>query len=664
MNMQPTPPEAAFEDERTALLKANEAFERGQVNETWSLISPLIGRTDLPDPFVNKRNFLQLGCAVYYTGDLEAANELNARLPVTRDFLPLRYRLAIRQRQPRTAKWLRRSSIAEGDKRLAMDFRTSAAIWSMWNGRLRDGFRLYPNRHGAIMFPKIIPDALRYAPLPKDPKDDLPWIILEQGVGDIFFYLCHIRQQGHHNRSTFVADRKFQGLIARWFPEAKFVAFQQIPESMNGQACHCAGDFIGRGWHQSGDLLVRDRPDTPRRSVLDRPVFGICWRGGSGQNRREERHIPLQYFLDLLPKGADFLALQFDITDEEKAVLAKDGRVRLPFADITADPMVTLDMVRDLAGVISVDSANWHFAGVADVPFLAIMNKTAHWFWGPRAHAEDTYPSAQTVRKVDLSSLGIKDWMASARRRWQERPKAAPFVSPSKPAKPADFDQPVFVVSIPRSRSSMIMRALAAQGVWTGKTVGPSSANPHGFFENTELRELFVKGVLKELGSDPLGVTDLPPLFPLPPFPHLAYQFRRRIGQQGYESGAWAFKDPKLTLLWPIYARAFPQAHWVILDRPTDDIIASLCRTSFMRRHSRSPEFWRMFCIAYQERMNTLEKMLPNVLRVDVDKVAQHDFSQLSVLFERMGLSFSAEKAQAAIDQKLVGAGRGTEVQS
>ena len=71
-----------------------------------------------------------------------------------------------------------------------------------------------------------------------------------------------------------------------------------------------------------------------------------------------------------------------------------------------------------------------------------------------------------------------------------------------------------------------------------------------------------------------------------------------------------------------------------------------------------------MFCIAYQERMNTLEKMLPNVLRVDVDKVAQHDFSQLSVLFERMGLSFSAEKAQAAIDQKLVGAGRGTEVQS
>lgn len=629
------------------LSAALDSFNNGRISETWALLHPVLDKPGLNPQEQHRRNFLQLGCALYYTGDQDAARQLNASLPADGATLPMRYRLALRQRDGLTASRLRKSAAAT--PKMQDDFRCSAGLYCLWNHRMRWGFHFYRARHAAINFPQILPKKLRYAPVPEDPADDIPIIALEQGVGDVVLYLAHIRQEGRHAKSTFLGLPQYRPMIERWFPEATYFRIDQLDASWEGKAVHCAADFLARAWTRQGNLrLSTPMPEQPRRLARHKPVVGICWRGGSGQNRREERHIPLPYFLDMLPRNGHFLALQFDLTDEERDLLRRDGRVMVPFADITENPCVTIDMIRSLAGVISVDSANWHFAGISDVPFLAIMNRTSHWFWGTDAKAENTYPSGHTVPKTRLNAAAIEDWMRDAVKKWRKR-SVGRIPKTDKPA-----EKPLFVVSLPRSRSSMTMRILASQGVWTGRTVGPTSANPHGFFENQEIREVYLKGILKDLGADPLGVSPLPRTEQFPPYPHLQRQILERIEAQGYDGiRPWGFKDPKLALVWPIFAEAFPNAHWLILNRPVDKVIDSLCRTPFMARHSTSPEYWSVFCATQLSRLDMLRNSGLNVWEADTDQLLDGEMLALAELCDELGLRFDKDKAMAAVDRSL-----------
>ncbi|MGV6839548.1 MAG: sulfotransferase [Planktomarina sp.] len=622
-----------------ALSRARAAFEAGDISGTWEIISGLIdipGRTAAQD---NHIKYLQIGCAVYKVGDLDAANALNASWPIYPSHLPVRYRLAVRQRQTKTAKWLRTSPEALAEEDLIYDFKNSLANYCLWNGKIGTGLALYPSRAKAKLFTKIIPNSLRYMPLPAHPDQDLPRIIIEQGVGDIFMYLSHIKIQGNHETSTFIGLPQYRSLIARWFPNAKFVAFNAIPDDLRGLSAHAAADFLRRTWDVQKSFSIGDlQLEKPTRGVLDTPVFGISWRGGSGQNRREERHIPLQYFLDMLPEDGRYLALQFDLTEEEKKILLADHRVNIPFMDVTHEPIVTLDVVKNLAGVISIDCANWHFAGVSDVPIFAIMNKTPHWFWGKDAKVEDTYPSATTVQKETMTRQDLDQWYLKSIRAWRQRPKERPALPAIKARQ--DFERPLFVVSIPRSRSSMVMGIFANLGFWVGDTVGANANNPTGYFENKSLREVYLKGILRDLGADPLGISKLPPLKAQPPYPHLKSQVERNIRQQGYKSGPWGFKDPKLTLVWPMFAKAFPHAQWVVLERDRDDVLNSLCNTSFMKKHSVSPEFWKMFCFAYEDRLNQLRDSLPGVVTIKTDDIVNGRHGDIKRICKKFDLPF------------------------
>ena len=531
MDQDTIPPSEAV---AKALNRARAAFEQGEINAAWHHIAPLHGRILHPSQ-AYQRDFLTMGCGVYAVGDLVIANRLNATLPIRVGDLPMRYRLAVRRKQMRTAKWLRTSPEALATPDLIDDFKCSMAIYCVWNKRYSTGFALAPSRVKARLFPKIIPNSMRYAPLPKDPTDDLPRVILEQGVGDIILHVAHIKKQGHHETSTFIAAPQYRTLVNRWFPKATFVPVPGVPKELHGLPAHASADFMGRSWRDQRSFSIGDTQlDTPTRGPFDVPVIGICWRGGSGQIGGRNAISPLHYFLDMLPEDGRYMVLQFDLTDAERAILAQDRRITIPMADITEAPDRTLDMVRALAGMISVDSANWHFAGAAGVPIFAIMNKTAHWFWGPESKVEHTYPCATTVTKSDLSGPALGRWFKTTLKAWRARPRTPPA---PVPATDDGFARPIFVASLPRVRSSMVMGALAGQGVWTGKTVAPTPENPKGFFENRTIRDRYVKGILKRLNADPLGVTKLPAPDGQPPYPALPYQLRRAIAGEGYRGG-------------------------------------------------------------------------------------------------------------------------------
>ena len=525
----------------------------------------------------------------------------------------------------------------------------------LWRFRYSQAFPLYAARHNAINFPQIVPQKLAYAPLPTDPADDQPYVMLEQGVGDVIFHLAQIKQQGGHNRSTFIGDPKYKSLIANWFPAARFVNYKQLGTEWAKTKVHCSADFVGRSWAMRRSFQTN--PDTlfaPLKPRHTTPMIGLCWRGGSGQNRREERHLPLQFVLDMLPDDHQYLVLQFDITDDEKAIIKTKPNVHLPFMDITQSPMATLNLVRELAGVISVDSANWHFAGVGGVPILGIMNPTSHWFWGPSAQVETVYPNATTIAHSDLSRDLLSTWAGQITGQWHNRKPA-----PTAPAAAGKHrTRPLFVVGLPRVRSSMVMRILHRHGLWMGDTLRGTSANPHGFFENNEIKEIYIKGILKGLGTDPLGVRSLPPLFPRVPYPHLQDQILNRIAKQGYTGEQpWGLKDPKLTLIWPMFAAAFPNANWLIIERSRDGTLNSLQRTPFMARHSTSKTFWDMFINTYAERVTTLRQQIPGAFTVNTDDLIAGNYNALDHMIGALGLTYDQTLVDQMMDQKLLSGG-------
>lgn len=620
---------------------ATQAFNKGQVSDCYALIRPLLENMPASSRDKSRLAYLQLGCALYHTGDLEAAKRLNASL-TTRHWRPMRYRLALRQKDAATAKRLRSDPDVTAQER--DDFRTSAGLTLLWANRYRMGFPLYASRYNAILFPRTVPNSVTHAPLPGDPAEDAETIVLEQGLGDVLFHLAHIRAEGRHETSRFVGLRKYGTLIRRYFPNARFTAHEDRETSLGRPRAHLSADFVGRGFARTGQVAAPVTFDRPLRHAGEPPVWGLCWRGGSGQNRREERHIPLAMFLDMLPRNARFLALQFDLSEAERAMLMADGRCMVPLADITANPVHTIDMIRSLAGVISVDSANWHMAGLSEVPLLAIMNRTPHWFWGPEARAESAFASATTIRKEDLTADRVESWMDRTRADFAARPVRA------RPRPAVAARQPVFVLGLPRSATSMTTRVLHDHGLWLGDTVPGNRENPQGYFESRAIRDGIVKPMLQRLGADHFGVRSLPAWDVLPPDPTLRGRVAKQLSREGYDgAGPWGYKDPKLTLVWRLFDHAFPEAIWLIVTRDRSKVIESLCKTSFMARHSTSPEYWVPFCNAYDHRLNLLRQSGARVFEVDSDALSGGDLQQVRAVVDAAGLRFDEVTARAAL---------------
>ena len=204
------------------------------------------------------------------------------------------------------------------------------------------------------------------------------------------------------------------------------------------------------------------------------------------------------------------------------------------------------------------------------------------------------------------------------------------------------FNHPIFILGLPRSGTSMIAGSLGVCGAWTGSTVAADSAsNPKGFFEHVVIREHVVKKILSHLGCDPLGVRKLPPLdLPDQP-PGLAEFIKSIVESDGYSHDRpWLYKDAKLTLLWPYFINAFPDATWVIVNRDVDGFISSCLRTHFMKQHSVDKSYWQNFANEYNKRLIALKESGANVLEITSPEIITGDFDSLETIVLQLGLTY------------------------
>lgn len=207
------------------------------------------------------------------------------------------------------------------------------------------------------------------------------------------------------------------------------------------------------------------------------------------------------------------------------------------------------------------------------------------------------------------------------------------------------------IAGLPRSGTSMVTGCLHSLGAWVGNTVPGGVGNPKGFFEHVSLREKLIKPLLTQLGCDPLGVRQLPVFNQVPRINGLRDSALSIIKNDGYSGDMpWAYKDAKLTLLWPLFIQAFPNARWIIVSRNPEDVIRSCLRTHFMAHHSQSNAFWRDFVSQYQARLTALKESQAQVYEISADNLISGNSDEILTLADSLGLRSDRHVIESFVD--------------
>ena len=201
------------------------------------------------------------------------------------------------------------------------------------------------------------------------------------------------------------------------------------------------------------------------------------------------------------------------------------------------------------------------------------------------------------------------------------------------------------VVGMHRSGTSLATRVMNLLGMELGPSselTAPRADNPRGFWENDRIT-LFNDRLLATLGGtwscppglDP-GWADQPRLEPF------VRDARELIGTRFDGAPLAGFKDPRCSLLLPLWQRALPFAGSVLSLRDPRSVAASLERRDGLGAE-RSAELWLRYVVAAQ-------RADPNQLIVDYDDFFEALEPTLERLTAFLGVAPPEPEQRAAID--------------
>ncbi len=203
----------------------------------------------------------------------------------------------------------------------------------------------------------------------------------------------------------------------------------------------------------------------------------------------------------------------------------------------------------------------------------------------------------------------------------------------------------IFICGAARSGTSLTTKILQAHGLYLGST-----EQVNELYEHVGIRQTVLKPMLTKVGADPLGQGPLPNMAKFKPDPHL-----RRIVESHYAVGReilWGYKDAKLSLTWPMWHAAFPEAKWIIVRRETDAIIDSCLRTHFMRRYGTDRDKWAAWVEFHLCQFASMKMMDLNVIEVwPAQYIDAYDY--FAPVAEFCGFEPDAEKVCNAVNPKL-----------
>jgi tetratricopeptide (TPR) repeat protein len=127
------------------------------------------------------------------------------------------------------------------------------------------------------------------------------------------------------------------------------------------------------------------------------PRVGLVWAGNRLNAIDDQRSAGLPALLPLLQCGAEMIALQKDLTPDDRTLLAATPSLR-PLGDELHDFGDTAAVLESLDLVVTVDTAVAHLAGALGRPVWVLLSPAADWRWLAGESDAPWYPTARLFR--------------------------------------------------------------------------------------------------------------------------------------------------------------------------------------------------------------------------------------------------------------------------
>lgn len=129
------------------------------------------------------------------------------------------------------------------------------------------------------------------------------------------------------------------------------------------------------------------------------PRIGVVWSGRTLHRHDYRRSIALEDFAQLFDVQAQFVSLQNEVRDEDRATLATQSRL-VHFGTQLQDFADTAALIASMELVICVDTAVAHLAGAMGKPVWLLLPYQADWRWLRHRADSPWYPGMRLFRQV------------------------------------------------------------------------------------------------------------------------------------------------------------------------------------------------------------------------------------------------------------------------
>lgn len=184
---------------------------------------------------------------------------------------------------------------------------------------------------------------------------------------------------------------------------------------------------------------------------------------------------------------------------------------------------------------------------------------------------------------------------------------------------------PILIMALPRSGSSMTAGIFAAHGVWVGRHNREGRRNVKGSFEGKAVRN----AVIHTFGRGHV-VAGLP----CAQTPGFRAAIERAVTADGYESGPWLWKGS--AMYWPAWFE-FPDAKWIVCRRDAEASVKSALMPPYV--YGKNCARWeaRRIVQAHNRELDKIVKLF-GAPEVDTEAVAHGDFLTIELALERCGI--------------------------
>lgn len=213
-------------------------------------------------------------------------------------------------------------------------------------------------------------------------------------------------------------------------------------------------------------------------------------------------------------------------------------------------------------------------------------------------------------------------------------------------------NSPILITGCQRSGSSMIAAVINHCGAFGGEMQQSNQSKRRGMFENVKIKETIVKPYLAKIGCDVEGQFPLANPYSLVIPTDWKERVQNILVNEKYVTGAWMYKDSRISQIWPIWSQIYPEAKYVLVRRRTGDVINSCMKTGFMgafkNQHnlkligvSSEEEGWLWWVHEHEKRFVEMISAGLNCKVVWPQRMENGDFEQLYELIEWLGLKWN-----------------------